>query len=95
MENINSILVKVESMRISVRVVPNAREPGVLLTAEGIYHVRVDAKAVGGKANRRLIEILSDHFHVPKSSISLLSGSKSREKTFEIAVGANRGREDR
>ena len=77
-------------MRISVRVVPNAREPGVVLTAEGFYHVRVNAKAIGGKANRRLIEILSDHFHVPKSSISLLSGSRSREKTFEITVPTGR-----
>ena len=38
-----------------------------------------------GKANKQLIGLLSDHFRVPKSKISIISGLKSRNKIVEIS----------
>ncbi|NTU69852.1 DUF167 domain-containing protein, partial [bacterium] len=37
-----------------------------------------------GKANKELISILSKHFKVPKSTVSLLSGHTSRNKIINI-----------
>ncbi len=64
----------------------NAKEPLVTKTDETGFEVRVDEKAVGGRANKRLVEILSEHFNVPKSRITLVRGAKSRDKTVEIVL---------
>ena len=71
-------------MLIRVRVTPNARRPNITQMGEGVFEVRVDARAEGGKANKRLVEILSEHFGVPKSKISIVRGAKSRDKTVEV-----------
>lgn len=46
--------------------------------------VRLAARAVDGKANAALIEFLAEHFKVPKSRISIVSGLKSRQKRVFI-----------
>jgi len=69
---------------ISVHVTPNAREARVTKVGEASFDVKVDEKAVGGRANKRLVEILSKHFGVPRSSISIVRGAKSRDKTVEL-----------
>jgi uncharacterized protein (TIGR00251 family) len=46
--------------------------------------VRLAARAVDGKANDALIAFLSEHFKVPKRSVRILSGVKSRQKRVEI-----------
>jgi uncharacterized protein len=48
------------------------------------YKVKVDAKAVDGKANIRLIEILAEHFDVPFGAIRIISGATSKEKVIEV-----------
>ena len=70
-------------MRINVRVTPNSREAIVVKVDEASYEVKVDAKAVGGAANKRLLELLSEHLGVQKSRITILRGSKSRDKVLE------------
>jgi uncharacterized protein len=71
-------------MKISVSVKPNSRTEKVELISEGHYLVKVNAPPVDGKANERLIELLSDYFKVPKSRIELASGGKSKNKIFQI-----------
>jgi uncharacterized protein len=46
--------------------------------------VRLAARAIDGKANEALIAFLSEHFNVPKRSVRILSGLKSRQKMVEI-----------
>jgi len=70
---------------IRVRVTPNAREIRVVKVGEASFEVKVDEKAVGGRANKRLLEILSEHFQVPKSRIRIMSGARSRDKILEVA----------
>jgi hypothetical protein len=62
----------------------NAKEARVTRTGETSLEVRVDEKAVGGRANKRLLEILSKHFNVPKSRITIVKGAKSRDKMVEV-----------
>lgn len=73
-------------MRINVLVVPNSKVSEVIKTDENSYKIRVDAPAVEGKANKRLIEILSDYFKVKKSSVKILKGFKNRSKIIEIDI---------
>ena len=54
------------------------------MVGESSFEVKVDEKAVGGRANKRLLEILSEHFSVPKSRILIVSGTKSRDKVVEV-----------
>ncbi len=71
-------------MLIRVYVTPNAREAGVVKVSEDYFEVRVDERAVGGRANKRLLEILAEHFKVPKSRITILKGRKTRNKMVGI-----------
>ena len=70
-------------MKIVVKVVANAKKPEV--SEEGdIIKVWVDAPAVEGKANKRLVEILSEYYNRPKSAFTIKSGQKSKKKIIEI-----------
>ncbi len=73
-------------MMVRVRVTSNAKEAGVTKTGETSFEVKVDEKPVGGRANKRLLEILSEHFNVPKSRITIVMGEKSRDKMVEIVL---------
>ncbi len=73
-------------MLVEVRVTPNARRAKVVQEGDGL-HVWVDAPAVEGKANRRLVEILAKHFGVRKSKIRIVRGEKGRRKVIEVPDG--------
>lgn len=70
-------------MKLSIRVIPNARKSEVVEEA-GFLKVKVDSPAKEGKANKRLVEILADYFKVPKSKIRILKGQNSKNKLVEI-----------
>ena len=46
--------------------------------------VKLAARAVDGKANAALIEFLAEHFKVPRRSVRIESGLKSRRKRVVI-----------
>ena len=75
---------------LSVKVTPNARQSeliGWLVDENGgeVLRIKLRVPPVDGKANRELIAFLSRLLDVPKSSVSLIRGEKSRSKTVEIA----------
>jgi uncharacterized protein (TIGR00251 family) len=71
-------------MKINILVVPNSKDSEVTKVDEITYKVRVDAPALDGKANKRLIEIIAEHFNVSESSIKILKGFKNRNKIVSI-----------
>jgi uncharacterized protein (TIGR00251 family) len=71
-------------LKIRVKVKPNARENSIIELEGGYYEVKVTAPPEKGKANARVIEMLSKHLKVPKSKITLISGETFKEKVFEI-----------
>ena len=73
-------------MKINVRVTPNAKVPAVVKVDDVTYNVKVNARAVKGRANERLIEILAEHFGRRKSEIRILKGLNGRDKVVEVAV---------
>jgi len=70
--------------QIRVFVTPNAKQPRIVRVSEDYLEAWVDEKAVGGRANKRLVEILAEHFKIPKSRISIVRGAKSRNKIVQI-----------
>ena len=46
--------------------------------------IKVREKAQKGQANKRVFEILSFYFRIPKSKIRLIKGFRTRNKIFEI-----------
>ncbi len=73
-----------QTMKISVKVVPRAKKPGVERLADGSWRVAVSAPAESGKANTAVVDALAKHFDVPKSSIRILRGETSRLKLVEV-----------
>ncbi|NIO44276.1 MAG: hypothetical protein GTN36_01840 [Candidatus Aenigmarchaeota archaeon] len=71
-------------MKISVIIVPNSKEPEIIKVSESSYKIKIDAPALKNKANKRLIEVLSEYFKVSKSSISIIKGLKSKNKIIKI-----------
>ena len=73
------------SVRISVRVQPNARKPGLAGTAEGTFRLAVREPAAEGRANEACIRALAAALGVPRPRLTLITGAASRNKVFEIA----------
>ncbi len=71
-------------MKITVIAHPNAKRPRIEKDLLGTLHVYVNAPPLEGKANRAVEEALAKHFNVKISQIELISGHKSKNKTFEI-----------
>ncbi len=71
-------------MKIKVKVKPNARKEEIKKISEDMYEVKVTVVPEKGKANKKVIEVLSKYFNVSKSRIKLVKGEKSKEKLFEI-----------
>lgn len=71
-------------MFLTVKMIANSKKPEIIKLAENSYKIRVDATATEGNANSRLIEVLSDYFNIPKSSIKIVKGFKSRSKIVKI-----------
>ncbi len=71
-------------MRISVRVKPGTKGQTRLEQQEdGNYVAYLHAHAHDGEANKALLELISSEFHVAKTQITIVSGSKSRQKVLE------------
>lgn len=47
--------------------------------------IRLAAPAVEGKANEALVEFLAHYYHVPRRSVRIASGLRSRRKRVVIA----------
>ncbi len=71
-------------MKISIRVKTNARKNEVVELEPGKYLVSVTAPPVEGKANEKIVEVLSEYFGRPKRCITIVRGGHSKEKVVEI-----------
>ena len=72
------------SMRYNVAVKPGSSQEKIVETAPGELTVYLRAKPHDGEANASLVKLLSKHFDVPKTSITITRGHKSRIKTIEF-----------
>jgi hypothetical protein len=70
-------------MRVEVRVHPGSGREEVRGPP---YEIWVKKRAVENQANLAVIEVLSKHFGVPKSSVMLVRGGRSKIKVFEVNI---------
>lgn len=79
---------KDEGLIISLKISPNASKNEIIKTEDGVK-VKITAQPIDGKANKCLVEFLSKQFKIPKSSIEIIRGETSKEKTLLINVSDN------
>ncbi|MBR2993989.1 DUF167 domain-containing protein [Candidatus Saccharibacteria bacterium] len=70
--------------RYIITVKPGSSQEKIVETAPGELTVYLRAKPHDGEANDALIKVLSRHFKVPKTTISITRGTKSRTKMVEF-----------
>ncbi|MBQ9017754.1 DUF167 domain-containing protein [Candidatus Saccharibacteria bacterium] len=67
-----------------VTVKPGSSQEKIIELAPGELVVYLRAKPHDGEANEALVKLLSKHFGVPKTTIRIIHGGKSRVKTIEF-----------
>ena len=75
-------------MKVLVTVKPGSSQEkiveNVLSDNDREVTIWTHARAHDGEANKKVIEVLSDYYKVPKTSITLMRGATSKHKTFEL-----------
>lgn len=84
-------------MKIMCVVKPQSQKSRVVAceeSADGIV-LRVALRAVpeNGRANKELIEVLSDFFKIPRSDIEISSGHSAKKKILRLDVSLNNERD--
>ncbi len=70
-------------MLVKVRVVPRAKREEVIPEGDSLV-VKVREPPEGGRANKRVVELLAKHFGVSKSRVEIVRGHRSREKLVRV-----------
>lgn len=73
-----------ETCRFPVRTIPNARSDAVVGWLGDALKVKVRAPALDGRANEALCDFLAAALDVPRGSVVLIRGAKSRSKLIEV-----------
>ncbi len=71
-------------MRLPVRVYPRAGRNEVARNDDSSLSVRVTAVPEDGKANAALLELLADRLKIPRSSIRIVRGRRTRDKVVQL-----------
>ena len=72
------------SITIRVHLTPRSARDEVLGWEGDVLRARVTAPPVEGRANEALLRLLADALGVPKSSLRILQGQRSREKLVAV-----------
>lgn len=73
-------------MLLTIHVQPNAKQNAIKWLDEDTVKVRLTAPAMEGKANKALIELLTEYFGLPKSKIRIVRGLTAKMKQVEIPL---------
>lgn len=46
--------------------------------------IKIKAPACEGKANKAIVKLLADYFHIPQSAVNIKSGLGNKNKVIEI-----------
>ena len=67
-----------------ITVKPGSSQEKIVETTKNELTIYLRAKPHDGEANDALIKLLSKHFNVPKTTIEISRGQKSRLKTIQF-----------
>lgn len=71
-------------MILEVHVQPGARRSEFAGQHGSRIKIRLAAPAIENRANEALVEFLAEHYRVPKRSVRIAAGLKSRDKRVVI-----------
>lgn len=71
-------------MKIEVQVKLNAKQESIEDLGENKFLIRLNVPPVDGKANKRIVELLSKHLRIPKTRLELIRGHQSKNKLFLV-----------
>ena len=74
-----------DGLLIRIKIVPNSSKNDLIIEDEFIK-VKVTAQPIENKANKALVEFLSKRFKIPKTSIQIVKGDTSKEKTLLFSI---------
>jgi uncharacterized protein (TIGR00251 family) len=70
--------------RLEVKVTPNAGRNAISGLKDGVLQVKIAAPPDKGKANKELIDFLSERLGVRKSAVTIIRGETGRNKIIDI-----------
>lgn len=73
-----------QGVLLEVKLFPSSKVNKIVKIENHRLYIKVTAAPIENKANEALILILSKSLRVPKTSIQIVKGEKSREKTVLI-----------
>jgi uncharacterized protein len=72
------------SCTLELKTIPNAPRDEVVGWLGSALKVKVHAPALEGRANDALLEFFAEELAVPRRTVTLLRGDKSRQKVIRI-----------
>ncbi len=66
---------------LRIRISPNAAKNQIIVS-EDMIKLKITAQPIENKANKAVVEYLSKLFKIPKTSITILKGDTSKDKTL-------------
>lgn len=74
-----------DGLIVNIKISPNSKKNEIVREKE-YTKIKITAQPIDGKANKALIEFLSKNFKIPKTSIKILKGETSKEKTVLFCI---------
>jgi len=70
--------------KVNVKVVLNAKNTKIEELPDKSIKVWLTAKPIDNQANKQLVELLANFYHLPKTTISVIKGQKGKNKVVGI-----------
>jgi len=71
---------------LKIKVKPNSHKQNIQEEPDGSLIISLKSPPIDGKANEELIKLLAKKFDIPKSQITIKSGSSSRNKLIDLPL---------
>lgn len=85
LDELKKKLKKGQKITLKIRVVPKSSKHEIVeIMADGAVKIKLKSAPDKSKANKELIELLSDFFEAKYQHIMIISGEKARLKLVEI-----------
>lgn len=75
-----------EDMYVRVHVIPDAKRETFIVRSETVFDISVKEPAQRNLANKRIIELVAQHFNLPSGKVRIITGHRSVTKVFDVAV---------